>query len=279
MGFEIVGASDEIEKVWLPVKNTDTLYVGQIVRCNNEGAEPLAVASGVGDEANHMVAVGSIADGASANNVPYGIVIGTNLTTPVFDSTYKTQSITYLAPASATYATYMGVEGVWARGDKIAMVEVAIIDSTTRIRGPIHKAAYGTAITVGTVTTGGTVSSTTNAVDVAGVASLSTIYFRSGAVAGQYRITDDTSTTAHAWDLPVDGTVAVGDTLVKVNLRPQGLSRMYIDAEAQYIDASAAVTANYLFVNMLKLDLSVAGSEYAEFRFNPQQFIAVDDIA
>ena len=45
-----------------------------------------------------------------------------------------------------------------------------------------------------------------------------------------------------------------------------------------YIDGSAALTSNYLFINVLKLDLEVAGKEYVEFNFNAQHFVAVDDI-
>ena len=194
MGFEVVGASNQMETVWAPITKGDTVYVGQIVKCNNEGVQPLAVASGVGDEANHMVAVGSIADG-TGNNVPFGIVLGTNARTPSFDTTQKAEQMVELVTTSATSDTYFGVEGPLSV-PKDSMVEVAVIYPHTRIRGPIAQAALGTALTVGTISTGCTVTATSSAVGCTPVLSLATVYFRTGAVAGQYRVLDGTSTTA-----------------------------------------------------------------------------------
>lgn len=275
MGFSIVGAPEQIETVWCTMTKGDQFYVGQIVCVNNEGIEPLDQASGVGDLAAHLTATGAT---GTANNIPFGIILGFNLRSPSFDTTYKAETATETVTTSATSDSYFGVEGP-LRVPKDTMAEVAVIYPHTRIRGHIFNAAYGTATTVGTVSTGGTVSSTTTAASpVNTVANLSTIYFRTGACAGQYRILDSASTTTHTWDAATDGTVAVGDTAVAVNgLRTFGHSLMQLDSEATYIDSSAALTADYFFINVLKLDLSTAGSEYVEFNFSPQQLTPVRD--
>lgn len=257
MGFEVVEGSPR--SLWVPIVDSDQLYVGQIVECQgNEGAAPIGAAVGANDTTGKVV--------------PFGVVVGTNLKTPAFDSTYMANTITDVSPNGST-VEYVMHEGPWSRGDKVAMVEIALIDSNTILKGPLRNAAPGTAPTLLTVTTGGTVSSTTNATDAAGVSTLASLYFRTGVNAGAYRITSDTSTTALTWDKATTGTVAVGDTAVRVNgLRVIGPSRAQFDSESMYIDVSAALTANYYGIDVIKLDLSEAGKEYAHFRFNTDHF-------
>ncbi len=280
MGFEIVSGESSY-KPWYPLINTDTLYVGQLVKCNNEGVEPWDVASGVGDSTIKTdTAKALIADGGSANNALWGVVIGTNKRVPSFDTTYKTESITYVAPSSATNEDYFGVGGAWAQGDLQAMVQVALITADTILKAPLFNAAYGTAPTEVSVTTAtSTVAVTTGAVDVAPVASLGTVYFRAGANRGAYRITDGTSTTDITWDLELVSSPTTSDKAVHVNLRTGGMSRMQIDSEGTYIDTGAALTSDYHFIDVISLDLSTAGLEHVIFRFNPYTMLPFDDIA
>jgi len=266
--------------VWVPVINTDTLYVGQLVRCNNEGVEPVAQASGAASQAHKVAAVGLISDGASANNMMYGVVVGTNKRTPTFSSSYSAEYITYVAPSSATSGDYFGVEGPWAKGDLQAMVEVAIITSETVLKAPLYNAAWGTAPTELVVASGAsTLGCTTNTNEASGIASESTIYFRTGAAAGAYRITDDTSPTGHTWDSATVTTCAVADTCVKVNLRPNGQCKMMPDSEAMYIDVNAECTTNYFLINVVSLDLSEAGKETVEFQMAPYTMLNFDDLS
>ena len=149
-----------------------------------------------------------------------------------------------------------------------------LITPETVIKGPLYNAAQGTAPTLLTVTTGvgaGT-SAVTNATDVAGVDNFATVYFRSGANAGAYRVTSDTSTTALAWDKPTTAGVAIGDTAVRVPLRPFGPTYAQFDSESMYIDVSATPATDYFVLDILKLDLSVAGKEHAYFKFNADHF-------
>lgn len=277
MGFT-VAHGDSQQHVWGSVAVDDTLYVGQIVRVANEGFLPLGQASGVGDITNKNTSIGIVHTGTAAvvNNVPYGIIVGTNAYSPTYNSTYMTESIAYATPSTTT-GTYVGHEGPWARGDNHAMVEVAPINANTVLRAPLFVDTYGTAPTVETLSgTPTTTTATSSGTDEDGVKGLSTIYFRSGGCAGQYRVTDDTSSTAVTWDLPTVGTAASGDTIVRVNLRPFGLCRAQVDSEATFIDVGATVTSSYFLIDVLRLDLSVAGGEYIEFRFHPMTFNAFD---
>jgi len=260
MGFQIVHG--DTQPIWSPVINTDTLYNGQVVVVGNEGIAPLVAAVGAGD--------------TTGKQVPFGVVIGNNLKTPSFSSTYNTDSITYVDPSSAGADDYVGVEGPWAKGDKQAMAKIQLVTAQTVLKAPLYTDTLGTTPTVGTLSgTPTTVAATSSAVEEAGVASLSTLYVRSGGQEGSYRVTDDTSTTALTWDLPLNAAPVAGDTVVRVNLRPQGLSRMQIGTEGLFIDTGATVTTNYFLIDVIRLDLSEAGREYVEFRFHACHFDSV----
>ena len=279
-GFSVVHM-DHQQSVWGSVGVDQTLYVGQLVRVGDEGVIPMILAAGKGNqtyiaEGKSMVHVGG---GTLMNNIPFGVVIGTNAATPTYNSTYMSESITYATP-STTVGTYVGHEGNMPRGDNHAMVEVIPITAQTVLRGKIFVATYGTAPTVETLTTSSTVkATTTGATDETGIAGLSTVYFRSGVCMGQYRVTDHTDSKVLQWDLPTIGTAATGDTCVFVNMRPLGLCRMQLGTVATFVDAGATVSSHYFLIDVLRLELSEAGSEYVEFRFNPYIFNALDDLS
>ena len=260
MGFEVV--HDAQQAIWCPVINTDTLYVGQVVIAGNEGVAPLAAATGAGD--------------TTAKQVPFGVVIGTNKKTPAFSATYMAEYITYVAASSATAEDYVMVEGPWAKGDKVAMVKVIPITAQTVLKAPLYTDTIGTAPTVGTLSgTPTTLGGTSSAVEEAGLDSLSTMFVRSGGQAGAYRVTDDTSTTTLTWDGELNAAPVAGDTLVRINLRPQGLSQVDLGTEALFIDSGATATTNHFLIDVLRLDLSEAGKEYVEFRFHACHFDSV----
>lgn len=257
--FEIVEGSPR--SIWTQIVNSDTLYEGQIVECQgNEGAAPVGAASGNAD--------------TSGKVVPFGVVLGTNLYNSSYNKTQQAHQITDVTPHDST-VEYVLHEGVWARGDRVAMVEIALITPESILKGPIFNAALGTATTLGTVTIGDTngVTCTVNTLEVAGVANLATVYFRTGANEGAYRVTDDTSATALEWDKATTYDVAIGDTLVRVNgLRPIGPSYAQFDTEAMYIDSNAVLTSDYYVLDVIKLDLSEAGKEHCLFKFNADHF-------
>jgi len=257
------------QTIWAPIKPSATVYEGSIVSVDqsalDEGVVVRPTGVGVSNTTN--------------KDMPLGVVVGTNRKIPVYSSTYNANYITDTGVTGLrTDATeYVGVEGPWGKGDKRAMVQVALIDPCTILRAPIRNNAIGTAITELTSSAGNAngLTVTTGACDFTPVANLCSIYARSGVNAGTYRITDDTSTTVAAWDVQMLSTTATtGEKYVRVPLRHHGVSYVTIGdgTVASYIDASISPATNYDIIHVLRLDLSTAGNEYAEFRFDADAF-------
>jgi hypothetical protein len=154
------------------------------------------------------------------------------------------------------------------------MVQIAHIDPCTVLRGPIYNAAVGTAPTEATVSTGsGTdgLGCTSSAVEVATVATLATLYARTGKNAGVYRTLTSASTTTHTWLQAMPKDMEIGDKIVVVGLRPYGHCFCQITM-GLYIDSSQTAATNYFVIDVIRLDLREAGKEYVEFRFNADNF-------
>ncbi len=280
MGFTIVHGTPQL--IWAPVQNGDTMYEGQLVKSMDNGVAPLEQALNNADSANRSTAELLSVSGSSGGQAIFGVVVGTNLRTPTFSNTYNEASIAFATPPGATTETYFGVEGPWAKGDTQAMVRVALIDPSITLRGQVRNSSsvVTTGMTVGTITASAGISATTATMGVTTVANMSTLYWRSGTVAGTYRILSSASTTTHTWDNSVANSTGASelndDTVVTCNLRPIGLSRMQISNEALWVDGSAAVTANYFEVFVTRLDLKDAGREYVDFRFASSAFTGVN---
>jgi len=265
--ISIVGDAPQL--IWATIKPSATIYVGSLVSIDqsalDEGFVVRPIAAGASNTTN--------------KDMPYGVCVGTNRKIPVYSSTYNAEYITDPGVTGVRTDTteYVGVEGVYGKGSKQAMVQIALIDANTVLRAPIRNNAIGTAISELTSSAGNAngLTVTTGACDFTPVANLCTIYARSGVNAGQYRITDDTSTTVAAWDREMLSTTATtGEKYVRVPLRPQGVSYITIGdgTVASYIDASKTPATDYDIVHVVRLDLSTAGNEYAEFKFDADAF-------
>ena len=267
MGFEVVQGSPQL--IWVPVDGTDTLYVGQIVHSKGAvyGAKPWGVAKGAADTTD--------------TKVPFGIIVGVNDKDKTFDTTYKGNSITgVLTQALQNARNYTGVEGPNPKGDPLAYVQIAVITPSTIIRGPIFNAAYGTAPTEQTISVAqadGMITAETwsNADAASFTAGESTVYMRTGLNRGIYRMGNNTSRTApdvtHA--MPQDNTTS--DLGLQVPIRAFGTAKIQFDDESTYVDVAVAYTTNYAVVEIVRLDLSRAGSEHVEFKFNADHFASI----
>ena len=260
--------SGSVQSVWVPIKASTTMYVGGLctvdISAPDEGFEMLPVAAGVANATN--------------NDVPYGIVIGTNNKTPLYSATHLCEYITAPGATDAhdgSASTYVGVEGPWAKGDQVAMVEVDLITPMSVIRAPIRASSKLENIAVVTCTTGdssGKGGTFSPVIDFTPAdEGLNTVYFRSGANAGAYRVMSGTSTSSLAWTKSLRNDVAVGDTAVAVPIRPNGPSSVYFHAtQMGWIDVDVEMNKNMSalwMVNVVRLDLSVAGGEYCDFMF------------
>jgi len=258
-------------KRWVPVKPGATCYVGGICAFDSTAKT---------DQGVIMLPQAAGASNTTNKDIPLGVIVGTNLKTPSFDSTYKTNKITAVAAGSSYGDTteYVGVEGPWGRGDNRAMVEVMIIDPTTVLKAPLYNNAVGTGLTVLTATVASSdgLGTTTNATQVTPVADITTAYCRTGGNMGAYRILDTTSTTVHTWTQAMNNNIAVGDTFVITPGLPIGPSFLQTGATcASYIDASVSPATNYWIVNVLGMDLRESGKETVEFRFDADNFSSV----
>lgn len=262
MSFEVMQGS--YGRYWVPVTaangSFDTLYGGQIVASSADGVAPLG-AAGAGNSTSSSLGI-------------VGVVVGDNNRVPQYDSTYKANKITSLSPHANTteYILHSG-SGKYVKGDTAAYVLVDGIGPGTVIKGSIFNNAYGTAITVGTVTTnsstGAGFTCSGGLLDFAGtvVTLRNTVYCRTGKNRGIYRICDDTSATVKTTDLYFPYDIDTGDTFVGVHLRPVGLCVTTFDGESTFINAYGDTGTNYYTIDVLALDLSVAGKEHCIFRF------------
>jgi len=271
MAFRISEMNEGTPKtMWLPIDNTDTCYVGQIVVMQSaattftEGVLPLGAAGGLAD--------------TTGKNVPLGIVVGTNRKTPLYNSTWKANSIVDVV-SSADQAAVEKVGGHGTHmsvGDQMAKVEVAIITPTTVIEGPIYNGAYGTAleeVTVSNASADGCITAATvGTIQYTPVTALCTAYCRSGGNAGAYRVTTGTTATevavVHAFPNAV---VALGDVFVGAPVK-EGLCFIQLDAEAMYIDGSASPATHYYTVVCVNLNLAESGKERMSFMFTGDHF-------
>lgn len=270
MPIEVV--SGAVQTIWTPIQDSATIYVGGLVTVDSsaptEGIIQLPDAAGAGNETN--------------NDIPMGVCIGTNRLPPLFNTTYKCEYITDPGAADAhdgASIQYWTQGDIWAKGDPIALAKIALIGPQTVLRASIYNAAVGTAPTVltSTNTSSDGLGITTNATQFTPDGNvISTIYCRTGANAGAYRLLDSSSTTVHTWDKAMRSDIAVGDTFVAVPMRFFGISTIMFDGtSATFVDcADAPVLAatNRWSVIVLRLNLAEAGKEYVEFMFDTGHF-------
>lgn len=267
-GFTLI--NEPVVTKWFPVDyNAVTLYEGQLVSWSfadsNEGLSAWNVA-GVAD--------------TTADQAPLGIVTGFNNKVPLFDTTYKAHYGTSVSTQAAQIARDSRmVEGKMWKNEKALCAQVAVIDSTSVIKGRIFNAAYGTACAVVTNTAQSTDGSTitTSALSYTMPAYNTMFYCRSGANMGIYRPGYAASTTTHTFHLCWPYDIEVGDTFVACGLSLGNCKAMF-DSVGTYIeqygvDNATVYSVNCLWVDCFEINLATAGDEYAIFRINPYQFL------
>ena len=272
--FNVEYSGYPLEPIWVPVDGTSTIYIGQIVTMGldtpgDSGCTALGVASGKGNLTN--------------KDIPYGVVIGTNNRPGLYNSTYMTEYITGVNAAtqiSRGADNWTGQEGMYVKGDPQALVQVARITPDVAIRGTIngHATTAGTAIVATTIATwtSGAAFTLAATCGFTPIAYNSTLFIRDGANAGIYRITSDTDPTTKTCVRYFPATSAVGDGVSAANIRV-GTGRMQFDTTSQWIDNTAALTADWYTVITERISLKEVDKAYAIFRFSAINFLG--DIA
>ena len=255
---------------WAATDGTGTYYVGQLVAYTaaSQAATygtvvPLAVPNGVADQTNCQVIA--------------GVVVGINNRTPTSNSTGE-YGTAVVSSANQKARDWIGAEGMYIKGDPQLLVQIAEITPSTVVDGDIRAGAVGTSLSVNTVSAStdadGMISTnvTVNTIAHTPVASKGTIYCRTGANAGIYRVNTNTSTTVPQVTTGFPYNVAAGDTFAIVGFK-QGFSEIYIGGPGLYIDNTVSISSNTTFqVIIYKLDLRTAGKETAQFRFTAPHF-------
>ena len=272
----------DIQLIWAPVSDRDEaggtgeiLYMGQLVASAQAG-------NGTADDRwpegvyNAAQAVG--ADDTTNESTLCGIVYGNNNVDRSLDTTYGLDNITGVTTQAEIAArNTQDVKGVWPYADKRPMVQIALINSTTKIKVPLYNASYGTAVPLQTCdtadATGLSFADASTAAAFTPIANLSTVYCRTGAARGSLRQSDDTDANTETHDVSC-ADIASGDTFIRVPMRPFGPSYVQTDAEALFFDVSDGVATNWWIFHVLELHLDTAGQEFVIGTFDPIHFSA-----
>lgn len=264
--MEVVHGSPQA--IWVPIKYGNTIYTGSVVSVDEDGGtakdgvQSMPQAAGVQNTTN--------------GDVPIGIVIGNNNRKPLYDITGLCEYITSATPHDST-SEFVLTGGPYILGGREAMAKIDIIDPCTVIRSRLVDADMSTAPTVSVASAAvgaGTSVVGAAAASVASIQGFSTVYFRTGANRGTYRVNDAAaSTTSFTWDTPTYKDVAAGDTFVMVNILPFGSSKCQLLATySTAFDINEACTSHYFYIDVYRLDLSEQYKEYVEFRWSAPNF-------
>ena len=226
----------------------ETMYVGQLVKA--------ATTASIGGH----VAVADIAtdvreDTSNIIGICTGIVDGSSTyVTPVSGTAAYGQRTTY-STTQSTIKSYGPSE-----------VEVTlIIPGVTLVRAPIYNTVWGTALTVLTETTGNaggiTITDASGTNDIAD--DLGTIYCRSGANRGLYRVITDITTVVTTVTVPFPNAIAAGDTFVQASC-VLGYGGMDLTTAFDAIDGNN-VMDDYYSVYYHDINLEESGKEFAIF--------------
>ena len=224
----------------------ETMYGGQ-----------LAMTGLVGKAGGHIQIADAATEAVEDNQALLGVV-SAPVSDGVYSSTYKSLGVTYDT----------SLANVLANTDKkpAQMLMFDIIPNITVIKGSLVNATFGTALQTLTETTGDATGLTvthsgetlSDALD-----SYATIYCRTGANRGQYRVVTNCGTGAQVMTVAFPYAIAIGDTFVRASA-VLGLGGMNIPATANCIDGDNALTYYYP-VKYHSINLEESGKEFATF--------------
>jgi len=250
MAFEYSGSLSGAAPVVVQLDIGETCYEGQLL-----GTGILGGAGG------HVQILDAAAAEAFENDiVPIGICAGVVDPSRTYNTTYRGNSSTYTTTQATILAN--GMPG------RVQVVLARPFD--TLIKGPICYTAYGTAPTVLTNTTasaGGVLVTHAGEAITDTADDLCTVYCRTGANRGLYRVVTTGATGSQTVTIPFPNAIAIGDTFVKVACT-LGYGGLNIISTADCIDGDNALSYYYA-VYYHEINCEVAGQEYAIFSFLP----------
>jgi hypothetical protein len=254
MGFQHAGSLTGAAPVVRRYSVGMTMYVGQLVTS--------AISGSIGGHVN-------ISGDASATFEKEQPILGIVSAVASNDRTYVASATDHGYGDRATYTTDQATiaanlgTGLTGGGE----VDVTlIVPGDTLIRAPIYDTTYGTALTVLVEDDGDSNGLTiTHAGETVAciLDDYTTVYCRTGANKGQYRVATTAGTNAQVVTIPFPYTIGVGDTFVAASciLGYGGFQpTTYIDA----IDGDHALD-DFFLAQYHEINLEEAGKEYAIF--------------
>lgn len=246
MAWEFAGNMYGAPPLLLNMQVGADVYVGQLLGNDH--------ANGYG----HVIPAAVAAAGPDVTTGLVGVCVGV-ITSPVYTAaTYQSDKCTY----DTTQATQVANDPVGA-----AEVQVAVMRPGDLWKAPIGKVTVATALDTITVTTADTAGDDvihTGAI-TAPTHLLSTIYCRTGANRGLYRVITSGGTADQDVTICFPYDIAVGDTFVACNVK-LGACRIDLSTNALGIDGDTAVD-NYYDAFCTELNLETSGEEYAVISF------------
>ena len=243
-GFQWAGSLSGAAPVVRKMQIGADCYVGQLagLDLNNYG---------------HVIGAAQASE-AHENDQPIAGIITGVVHSPTYSSTYYGDKATYDAASAAQQVN-----------DPVGATEVLvtlIMPFDTLIRGPIYDGTYGTALTELTAAADADGDDVVHASQTitAPTSGLSTVYCRSGANRGQYRLINSGGTNDQDVSICFSKPILAGDIFVAANVR-LGLGGMNNGGTSNFIDGTTAT--HYYDVIYHYIDLEISGKEYAIFSF------------
>ncbi len=258
--------SNIIQRIWCPIDEGDTFYVGQLVAQDSGDTMGVTTAfQGAGPDTTQSL---------------LGIIEAVDERDPTFNATFKANQVTGVTTQATQVARSLGFSsdrGVYIHGDPAPYVKVALITPWTKVSIPIRITNLDTAINLLTVTSVGAADGTdftSNACNFTPVQHRHVAYCRTGANGGIMRTGNDTSTTTFetTGKLPFPYDIAAGDTFVRVPYRAVGESFMGLDAEGIFANGASTSASDHYVFNVLQLVLDKAGDEHMIGTFSSSHF-------
>lgn len=207
----------------------------------------------------HVMPIATAAGTPDTDQPIIGACVGV-VNDPLYSQTYQGDYNTYDNAIAAVVAN---------ENQGPAKVKVAIARPGDIYEAPVVKDTIGTALDVVTNTTteaAGTTLTTASGTDYQ--EGYATLYCRTGANRGLYRVLTTISATSKVVTVPFPYVLTENDTFVIAQLK-LGRSIMLPDSQFQAIDGDVATGGNYYNIFCHKMDLSTAGAEKAWITFNP----------
>ena len=218
-------------------------YVGQMLRSDTD----------VGGTGGHVIPVAVAAADPDVTSDIIGPCVAV-YNSPTYNSTYQ-----------GDLATYDTSQAAQTANDPVGPteVDVVVLCPGDLVRAPVSFTTIGTAPTTLTVTTGSADGLTfvSNALTQATIDDFSTVYCRTGANRGQYRVVTTGATATQTMTIAFTYDISVGDTFVAVQL-VKGRTAFDFDSRFQAWLGNAALSNKYRGY-CYQLNLEESGKEWA----------------